>query len=143
MTMQQPEANRITIEENDDVILVRAQVREAAAEMGFSHVDQVRLVTAASELARNIRLYAGRGTVEIARVSNGTRRGLRVTFEDKGQGISDIKLAMTDGYTTSRGLGKGLPGSRRLVDEFEITSEVGKGTTVKVTKWLWDLKSEI
>ena len=111
-------------------------MREAAERAGFSHIDQVRLVTAASELARNIRLYAERGIVEITRVKNDNRRGLRIKFEDRGPGIDDIKLAMTDGYTTSRGLGKGLPGSRRLVDDFEIESMPGEGTTVKITKWI-------
>ncbi len=134
--MQQQEPDRIPVETNDDIVRVRARVREAAESAGFSHIDQVRLVTAASELARNIRLYAERGMVEIARVKNDNRRGLRIKFEDSGPGITDIKLAMTDGYTTSRGLGKGLPGSRRLVDDFEIESAPGEGTTVKITKWI-------
>jgi serine/threonine-protein kinase RsbT len=111
-------------------------VRDAAAEMGFGHIDQVRIVTATSELARNITRYAVRGFAEISLIKNGGRRGLRVRFEDQGQGIIDIELAMTDGYTTSRGLGKGLPGARRLVDEFQIESEVGRGTVVVITKWL-------
>jgi serine/threonine-protein kinase RsbT len=134
--MQQPPVDRIKIEDNEDLVRVRAGVRVAAMEIGFNHTDQVRIVTAASELARNITRYAERGFAEIARIKNGGRRGLRVRFEDRGQGIADIKLAMTDGYTTSRGLGKGLPGARRLVDEFEIESEVGKGTVVIITKWL-------
>jgi serine/threonine-protein kinase RsbT len=134
--MQQQEPDRILIEANDDVVRVRARVREAAERAGFGHIDQVRLVTAASELARNIRLYAERGMVEITRVKNNNRRGLHIKFEDHGPGIADIKLAMTDGYTTSRGLGKGLPGSRRLVDDFEIQSVPGEGTTVRITKWL-------
>jgi serine/threonine-protein kinase RsbT len=134
--MQQQEPDRIPIEANDDVVRVRVKVRDAAVRAGFSHTDQVRLVTAASELARNIRLYAERGLVEILPVKNGNRRGLRIKFEDRGPGISDIKLAMTDGYTTSRGLGKGLPGSRRLVDDFEIESVLGEGTTIRITKWL-------
>lgn len=134
--MQQQEPDRIPIEANDDVVRVRVKVRDAAVRAGFGHTDQVRLVTAASELARNIRLYAERGLVEILPVKNGNRRGLRIKFEDRGPGISDIKLAMTDGYTTSRGLGKGLPGSRRLVDDFEIESVLGEGTTIRITKWL-------
>jgi serine/threonine-protein kinase RsbT len=96
----------------------------------------VRLVTAASELARNIRLYAGRGRVEIRPIKQNGRRGLQIKFEDEGPGIADINLAMTDGYTTSRGLGKGLPGSRRLVDQFEIESVPGQGTRVIIRKWL-------
>lgn len=131
-----PEANRVTVETSEDIVRVRAVVRNAALEMGFSHIDQIRLITAASELARNIKLYAGRGVVSIARLNMPGRRGLRVDFEDEGPGISDLALAMTDGYTTSRGMGKGLPGSRRLVDDFEIESEVGRGTTVRITKWL-------
>ena len=134
--MQQQDSDRIPIEDNDDIVRVRARVRDAAERAGFSHIDQVRLVTAASELARNIRLYAERGMVEITRVENQNRRGLLIKFEDRGPGIADIKLAMTDGYTTSRGLGKGLPGSRRLVDDFEIESVPGEGTTVRITKWL-------
>ncbi len=130
------EDNRVTVETSEDIVRVRAAVREAALEMGFSHIDQVRLITAASELARNIKLYAGCGVVSVARLDVTGRRGLRIDFEDKGPGISDLELAMTDGYTTSRGMGKGLPGSRRLVDDFEIESEVGKGTTIRITKWL-------
>jgi len=134
--MQQQEPDRIPIEANDDVVRVRVKVRDAAVRAGFGHTDQVRLVTAASELARNIRLYAERGLVEILPVKNGNRRGLHIKFEDRGPGIPDIKLAMTDGYTTSRGLGKGLPGSRRLVDDFEIESVLGEGTIIRITKWL-------
>ncbi|HET9530821.1 MAG TPA: anti-sigma regulatory factor [Blastocatellia bacterium] len=134
--MPDGKATLIEIEYNEDIIRVRASVLSAAREMGFKRVDQVRLVTAASELARNIKLYAGRGRVEILRINNNGRRGLQIKFEDNGPGIVDIKLAMTDGYTTSRGLGKGLPGSRRLVDEFEIDSEAGRGTVVIIRKWL-------
>lgn len=135
--MQQPQVSHVKIEDNDDLVRVRAYVKDAAAEMGFSHTDQVRIVTAASELARNITRYGERGHAEITRVKNNGRRGLRIKFEDAGQGIADLELAMTDGYSTSRGLGKGLPGARRLVDEFEIESIVGKGTTVIITKWLY------
>ena len=134
--MQQPEANRITIAENDDLVRARARVRDVAVEMGFSHVDQVRLVTAVSELARNIVRYAEVGSVEISMIADNGKQGLQVKFEDQGQGIQDIELAMTDGYTTGRGLGKGLPGARRLVDDFKIESEVGIGTTIIITKWL-------
>jgi serine/threonine-protein kinase RsbT len=134
--MLQLEVSRITVEGHADIVRVRAAVREAAIQMGFSNVDQVRLVTAASELARNIQLYASRGMVELRRVQAGGRSGLRIEFEDSGPGIADLELAMTDGYTTSRGMGKGLPGSRRLVDDFDIKSEVGKGTLVTIIKWL-------
>ncbi|HWP43351.1 MAG TPA: anti-sigma regulatory factor [Blastocatellia bacterium] len=134
--MHDRDATHIAIEDNKDIIRVRASVREAALEMGFKHIDQVRLVTAASELARNIRLYAGRGRVEIRCIRQNECSGLQVKFEDEGPGIADIALAMTDGYSTSRGLGKGLPGARRLVDEFEIESDAGIGTRVIIRKWL-------
>lgn len=134
--MQQLEISRIKIEKSEDLVFARGCVRDAAIEMGFSHIDQVRLVTAASELTRNILRYAEAGVVEISRIKINGRRGLRVKFEDRGQGIADIELAMTDGYSTGRSLGKGLPGARRLVDDFEIESEVGLGTTVTITKWL-------
>jgi serine/threonine-protein kinase RsbT len=134
--MRQPEANRITISENDDLVRARARVRDVAVEMGFSHLDQVRLVTAVSELARNIVRYAEVGSIEISKIADSGKQGLQVKFEDRGQGIQDIELAMTDGYTTGRGLGKGLPGARRLVDDFKIESEVGIGTTIIIKKWL-------
>ena len=134
--MQQSEISRIKVERNEDLVLARVGVRDAAIEMGFRHLDQVRLVTAASELTRNILRYAETGVVLISRIKINGRRGLRVKFEDRGQGIADIELAMTDGYSTGRSLGKGLPGARRLVDDFEIDSVVGRGTTVIITKWL-------
>jgi serine/threonine-protein kinase RsbT len=134
--MQQPEANRVNIEHNDDLVRARSRVRDMAVEMGFNHTDQVRIVTAVSELARNIVRYGESGFMEITKIADDKRRGLRVKFEDRGQGILDIELAMTDGYTTGRGLGKGLPGARRLVDDFEIRSEIGIGTIVVITKWL-------
>jgi serine/threonine-protein kinase RsbT len=134
--MLDPEATLIVIEDDKDIIRVRAGVRAAALEMGFKYIDQVRLITAASELARNIWLYARRGRVEIRPINQNGRRGLQIKFEDEGPGIADINLAMTNGYTTSRGLGKGLPGSRRLVDQFEIESDPGRGTRVIIRKWL-------
>ncbi|HKP84704.1 MAG TPA: ATP-binding protein [Blastocatellia bacterium] len=134
--MQQPEAERISVEESDDLVRVRGRTREAAIAMGFGRTDQVRVVTAVSELARNILRYAEKGLVEISRVKEDGRIGLRVKFQDGGPGIADIKLAMEDGYTTGGGLGKGLPGAKRLVDDFEIESEIGKGTVVTITKWV-------
>ena len=131
-----PPAERIPIETSEDLVTLRRSVRERAAALGFGATDQVRLVTAASELARNIVVYADRGFADISPVTRQGRRGITVRFEDQGQGIRDIELAMRDGYTSGRGLGKGLPGARRLVDEFEITSEVGRGTVVTITKWL-------
>jgi serine/threonine-protein kinase RsbT len=131
-----PSVERIRIDTSADLVGLRRRVRERAVAMGFGQTDQVRLVTAASELARNIVLYAERGFADISPVKRQGRRGIVVRFEDEGQGIRDIDLAMKDGYTSGRGLGKGLPGARRLVDEFEITSEAGKGTVVTITKWL-------
>ena len=126
----------ILIRSESDLTRVRDRIRLAAREMGFDNVTQIKLTTVASELTRNILRYAETGVVLISRIKINGRRGLRVKFEDRGQGIADIELAMTDGYSTGRSLGKGLPGARRLVDEFEIESEVGRGTTVTITKWL-------
>jgi serine/threonine-protein kinase RsbT len=131
-----PPGERINIDTSDDLVALRRAVRECAAAVGFGHTDQVRLVTAASELGRNIVLYARRGFAEILAVRRQNRPGVRVRFEDEGEGIADIELAMKDGFTTGRGLGKGLPGARRLVDEFEITTEVGRGTVITISKWL-------
>jgi len=101
----------------------------------LSLVDQTKLVTAASELARNTLVYGGGGSAEVDRVDNGRRQGIRIVFADRGPGIADLDLALTDGYTTGNGLGLGLSGARRLVDEFAIDTAVGRGTTVTVTKW--------
>jgi serine/threonine-protein kinase RsbT len=118
-----------------DVVQVRQAVRSRATELGFSLVDQTKIVTAASELARNTLEHGRGGTVRLECLDEGTRRGLRLTFEDQGPGIADVKLALTDGYTTGTGLGLGLSGSRRLVNEFDLWSKVGEGTRVTVTKW--------
>ena len=118
-----------------DVVLVRQAVRAWSIEAGFSLVDQTKMVTAASELARNTLDYGGGGTVRLEAVQNGARRGLRLTFEDHGPGIPDLARAMTDGYTSGNGLGMGLSGSKRLVNEFEIASKVGEGTRIAITRW--------
>lgn len=118
-----------------DVVMVRQVVRSWAIELGFSLVDQTKMVTAASELARNTLEYGGGGTVTLEALSEPPRRGLRLTFEDRGPGIPDVALALTDGYTTGNGLGLGLSGSRRLVNDFHIESRVGEGTRVTVTRW--------
>ena len=118
-----------------DVVLVRQAVRTWAMELGFSLVDQTKMVTAASELARNAVEYGGGGTVLLERLDDGMRRGLRLTFEDNGPGIADIERAMQDGYTTGGGLGLGLSGARRLVNDFAIVSAAGQGTRVTVTRW--------
>ncbi|MEV0390348.1 ATP-binding protein [Nonomuraea sp. NPDC050643] len=118
-----------------DVVVVRQRVRTAAQEVGMSVIDQTKLVTAASELARNTLVYGGGGQVRIDVVSRGARRGLRLVFSDEGPGIADPAQALTDGWSSGGGLGLGLSGSRRLVDEFDLASEPGRGTRVMVLKW--------
>lgn len=114
---------------------MRQAVRSSAVEIGLSLIDQTKLVTAASELARNTFIYGGGGSVLIEGVENSGRRGLRLSFEDQGPGIADIERALTDGFTTGTGLGLGLGGAKRLSSEFSIRSEVGKGTCVVITRW--------
>ncbi|MEP0833583.1 anti-sigma regulatory factor [Microcoleus sp. AS-A8] len=125
----------MSIQSSADVVLVRQSVRQWAVELRFSLVDQTKIVTAASELARNTLDYGGGGTVKLEALQEGIRRGLRLTFEDKGPGIPDIDLALKDGFTTGSGLGLGLSGTKRLVNEFQIVSHVGQGTCVTITKW--------
>lgn len=124
----------VPVQNSDDVVRVRQIVRTWAANLGFGLVDQTKIVTATSELARNMVLAAGQGVVILESLQT-TRVGLRLTFEDKGPGIPDIEKVMQDGYTTWGGMGLGLSGSKRLMDDFEIYSEVGVGTQVRVTKW--------
>ncbi len=118
-----------------DVVPFRNRVKEYAIKIGMGIVNQTKLITAASELVRNMLKYGGGGTVSIEVVSQGRENGIRLTFADKGPGIKDIRLAMQDGFTTGKSLGLGLPGTRRLVSEFDIKSELDKGTTVTVIKW--------
>ena len=118
-----------------DVVRLRQVVRSWAAELGFSLVDQTKLVTGASELGRNTLEHGRGGQVRIEVLNDGSRRGLRMTFEDEGPGIPDIRLALSDGYSTGSGLGLGLGGTRRLMNEFRIHSEAGKGTQVQVVRW--------
>ena len=125
----------MSIQSSADVVFVRQAVRQFAVELRFSLVDQTKIVTAASELARNTLDYGGGGMVKLEALQEGIRRGLRLTFEDSGPGIPDLDLALKDGYTTGGGLGMGLSGTKRLVNEFNIVSEVGKGTCVTITKW--------
>ena len=117
-----------------DMVAVRRRVREVSAQVGLSLVDQTKLVTAASELARNTLIYGGGGTMQLESL-NGPRLGVRLTFVDNGPGIANVDLAFRDGFTTGTGLGLGLGGSKRLVNEFEIDSKPGKGTRVAVTRW--------
>ena len=130
-----PRHEFLQIDSGERLIAVRQAVRTKAEELRFSLVDQTRIITAASELARNTLQHGGGGSVAIEIVENGTRRGLRLTFKDQGPGIPDLELAMKDGYTTGGGLGLGLSGSKRLVNEFAIRSKVGEGTEVSITKW--------
>ena len=120
---------------SDDIVKVRRIVREWAVSLGFSLVDQTKVVTAASELARNAIDYGGGGDFRIESLNNDARRGLRLTFSDEGPGIVDMEQAMKDGFTTGGGLGLGLGGAKRLVNEFLIDSKPGQGTTVVVVRW--------
>jgi serine/threonine-protein kinase RsbT len=124
-----------TVQSAEDVVPIRQAVRQRAVELGFNLVDQTKIVTAASELARNTVQYGGGGRVTIDAVENFGRRGIRLTFEDNGPGIPDVELAMKDGYTTGGGLGLGLSGARRLSNDFSIESTPGKGTRVTITRW--------
>jgi serine/threonine-protein kinase RsbT len=128
-------ADTLPIRSEGDVVAVRQVTRAWAAELGFSLVDQTKVVTAASELARNTLIHGGGGSVRIESLAEGIRKGLRLSFEDHGPGIPDIDLALKDGYTTGGGLGLGLSGSKRLMSDFSIDSRVGEGTKVTVTKW--------
>ena len=119
----------------DDIIKARQLVRECAIFQGLSLVDQTKLVTAASELARNTLVHGGGGEMRLQALNDGPRRGVKVVFLDRGPGIADVEQAMKDGYTTRGGLGLGLSGSKRLVNEFEIDSTPGKGTTVSIVRW--------
>jgi serine/threonine-protein kinase RsbT len=123
------------VQSAEDVVSVRQMVRQRAVELGFNLVDQTKIVTAASELARNTLQYGGGGRITIDTVENLGRRGVRLTFEDNGPGIPDVDLAMKDGYTTGGGLGLGLGGARRLSSDFSIQSAPGQGTRVSITRW--------
>ena len=129
-------AERYPIRTQNDIVIVRQKVRTRAAELGMSLIEQTKMVTAASELARNTLDYGGGGDVLVEVLTDELRRrGLRLKFEDQGPGIPDVQLALTDGYTTGGGLGMGLSGAKRLVSEFSIDTKVGEGTRVTVTKW--------
>jgi serine/threonine-protein kinase RsbT len=131
------ESRSLALEDEHDIAVARNEVRQLAAALGFRIIDQTRLATVTSELARNVVKYGGRGRLILQPTAAGDGRdGLRLIFEDSGPGIADLAAAMRDGFTTGRGLGKGLPGSKRLVDEFEIESEVGRGTRVTVVHWI-------
>jgi serine/threonine-protein kinase RsbT len=120
---------------DDHIVIVRQAVRQRAIEHHFSLVDQTKIVTAASELARNTILHGGGGQATLEVIVNGTRRGIRLTFEDQGPGIANVELAMKDGFSTAGGLGLGLSGAKRLSNEFSISSTPGAGTRVSITRW--------
>ncbi|HUS18374.1 MAG TPA: anti-sigma regulatory factor [Terriglobales bacterium] len=130
-----PKTETLPIQSASDVVKARQAVRSWASEMRFSLVDQTKIVTAASELARNTLQHGGGGSMIMSIEENGIRQGLRLTFEDKGPGIPDVEVAMRDGYTTAGGMGLGLSGSKRLMNQFEIETKVGEGTRVTVIRW--------
>lgn len=130
------EPTTLPVRSGEDVVKVRQAVRTLAMDLGFSLVDQTKVITAASELARNTLTYGGGGECRIERLNEGPKRaGLRLTFEDRGPGITNLDLALTDGYTTGNGLGLGLNGARKLSHEFDIWSQPGVGTRVTITRW--------
>ena len=137
MSNERPHGDiRVTIASDSDLLAVRQSVRALALELGFSVTQTVEIITALSEMARNMLAYAGRGELVVQRLRKGDRQGLLITARDEGPGIPDVQKAMLDGYSTSGGLGMGLPGIRRLMDDFTIVSALQKGTTVTVEKWL-------
>ena len=128
-------ADKLPVRVENDIVYVRQRVRAWSVEMKCSLVDQTKIVTAASELARNLLIYGGGGEVRLELLQEGMRRGLRVVFEDHGPGIADIPQALRDGYTSGGGMGLGLGGAKRLVNDFEIVSKPGEGTRVTITRW--------
>lgn len=133
--MTADDSGRMPLRSEQDIVLARQAVRQIAQRLRFSLVDQTKMVTAASELARNALVYGGGGDMDWEVVRNGSRHGLRLVFVDAGPGIPDVALALTDGWTSGGGLGLGLSGTRRLVNEFDIASTPGEGTRVVITRW--------
>src|SRR6478672_4711061 len=133
--MRQREKVRVTIESQADIVAAREQARALAVEAGFSVCDSTLITTAISEMTRNILEFARRGEITIALLKNGSKSGLKIVASDQGPGIEDIARVMKDGYSSCKGMGIGLPGTKRLMDEFEIRSKVGQGTTVTMMKW--------
>jgi serine/threonine-protein kinase RsbT len=133
--VQVQKTETVPIATDDDIVRVRHKVRDQAVSLGFSLIDQTKLVTAASELARNTLVYGLGGTMRVETLLNDRRTGLRLVFEDRGPGIADTTLALTDGYTTGSGLGLGLSGARRLSQDFELFSKPGEGTRVTIARW--------
>lgn len=133
--MSVTKADSFPVRSDADVVQVRQEVRSRAVDLGFGLVDQTKIVTAASELARNALVHGGGGSVLMEALNDGLRKGLRLTFEDHGPGIPDLELAMKDGYSTGSGLGLGLSGAKRLSNDFELRSAPGEGTKVTITRW--------
>lgn len=133
--MTNSSSGELPLRNEHDIVLARQNVRRMTQQLGFSLVDQTKMVTAASELARNALIYGGGGNLTWEILSDGAKRGLRLAFEDQGPGIANLDLAMTDGWTSGTGLGLGLTGTRRLVNEFDIQSTVGVGTRVTIARW--------
>jgi serine/threonine-protein kinase RsbT len=133
--MSMHSSGELPLNDEHGIVIARQTVRRLSQEQGFSLVDQTKMVTAASELARNALVHGGGGALKWETLLDGIRRGLRLTFKDSGPGIANIDLALTDGWTSGQGLGLGLSGARRLVNEFEINTTVGEGTQVTVTRW--------
>ena len=127
--------NEAPLRSEHEIVLARQLVRRLSQELGFSLVDQTKMVTAASELARNALVYGGGGSMRWELLDDGRRRGLKLTFSDEGPGIADVGMAMTDGWSSGTGLGMGLSGARRLVNQFELDSRPGAGTRVSITRW--------
>ena len=128
-------SEQLALRSDEDVVRARQVTRQWAVELGFSLVDQTKIVTAASELARNTVIYGGGGVLRLEALNDGPRRGLRLTFEDEGPGIGDVEQALRDGFTTGTGLGLGLGGARRLMNEFAISSQLGQGTRITAVRW--------
>ena len=128
-------AESLALPSDEDVVRARRVTRQWAVELGFSLVDQTKIVTAASELARNTVIYGGGGSLQLEMLNDAARRGLRLTFEDQGPGIPDVQMALRDGFTTGSGLGLGLGGAKRLMNEFTISSEPGRGTRITAVRW--------
>jgi serine/threonine-protein kinase RsbT len=133
--MEVLKSESLPVRTSEDVVIVRTSVRKLAAELRFGIVDQTKIVTAASEIARNTLDYGRGGDLRMDAIQNGVKAGLRLTFVDKGPGIRDLAQALTDGFSSGNGMGLGLGGTRRLMDEFDIASKLNEGTTVTITKW--------
>jgi serine/threonine-protein kinase RsbT len=128
--------SRVSIERETDIVTARQEGRELAKSRGFSSTDQTLIALAISEVARNIVVYAARGEIVVSEIDDGGRRGIQIVARDEGPGIADPDLAMRDGYSTAKSLGVGLPGAKRVMDDFELVSMVGKGTTITMKKWM-------